>query len=147
YQDATYAAKLFGYLDEVRALEPPGRIDLSRQFIKHITPLLTYEDVIRVAGFKTDPERFKKIRQDFNVHRGDLYVVHDFFDPDLEELYGILPDSLVKRFAQPQEHKESVTETQTTLPFKANVHSIVGAFPMWLLKRFRSWRPSSFRFA
>jgi indolepyruvate ferredoxin oxidoreductase beta subunit len=147
YQDAAYAARLLDYLDDVRALEPAGRSELSRQFVKHITPLLTYEDVIRVASFKTDPERFEKIRRDFNVKQGDVYVVHDFFDPDLEELYGILPNGLVKLFARPQEHHENGAEKQTTLPFKANVHSVTGAFPMWLLKRFRSWRLRSFRYA
>ena len=147
YQDHHYAERLLSYLDDVRELEPSGATTLSINFVKHVTPLMSYEDVIRVAAFKTDPTRFQKIRKDFNVNKGDVYVVHDFFDPDLEELYGVLPNAIVSRFAKAQEHQEGATESQTTLPFKANVHSVVGAFPMWFLKRLRPWRTRSFRFA
>jgi indolepyruvate ferredoxin oxidoreductase beta subunit len=146
YQDAAYAERLFEYLDEVRALEPARETTLGQNLVKHVTPLLTYEDVIRVAAFKTDPTRFPKIRKDFNVKSGDVYIVYDFFDPDLEELYGILPNALVSRFVRPQEYQEEVVEGQVTLPFKANVHSVVGGFPMWLLKRFRPLRMRSFRY-
>jgi indolepyruvate ferredoxin oxidoreductase beta subunit len=146
YQGADYAARLLEHVDQVRAWEPPGGIELTRELVKHLTPLLTYEDVIRVAALKTEPQRFVKIRQDFNVKQGDVYLVRDFFDPDLEELYGILPNSLVKLFARPREYTEGVVETQTTLPFKTNVQSVVGAFPMWLLQRFRPLRQKSFRY-
>ena len=77
--------------------------------------------------------------------QGDVYVLSDFFDPDLEELYGILPNSLISRFTRAQEHQEGSVEDQVTVPFKANVHSVVGGFPMWLLKQLRPWRTRSFR--
>jgi indolepyruvate ferredoxin oxidoreductase beta subunit len=145
YQDAAYARRLLDETSVVLRLESGPPYELTRHFIRHLTPLLTYEDVIRVADFKTDPGRFEKIRRDFNVKHGDVYVLHDFFDPDMEELYGILPRSFVDRFVKPRDYQADESPP-SAVPFKANVHNLVGAFPMWFLKRWRPRRTSSFRY-
>src|SRR2546428_12564443 len=60
---------------------------------------MTYEDAIRVAQLKTRPSRFERIRREKGAQRGEI-VVTDFLKPDLDEIYGILPDRLVAPFAR-----------------------------------------------
>lgn len=99
YQDIDYA-KL--YIDRVKDIyfymrETMGDVKRGGEFIGEFAKVLAvrmmYEDVIRVAERKVSRERFERIRKLYRIERHDVFHIKDFFSPDMDELYGILPYS------------------------------------------------------
>ena len=60
---------------------------------------MSYEDAIRVAHLKTRAGRFERIAPGRGADGGEI-VVTDYLKPDLDEIYGVLPDRLVAPFAR-----------------------------------------------
>ncbi|MHB8617954.1 MAG: indolepyruvate oxidoreductase subunit beta family protein [Chloroflexota bacterium] len=148
YQDVAHANLFLDWLVDIARLDTREDRELTRQVARHLAPLMTYEDVIRVAEFKTRATRYARIRAEQNVGPGDVYQVYDYFDPDYEEMYGLLPAPLVMLFHGRPRYKDGDRgQARKSVPFKANTTSLAGAFPLWCLTRFRSWRPRSYRFA
>ncbi|HSE83627.1 MAG TPA: DUF6537 domain-containing protein [Thermodesulfobacteriota bacterium] len=100
YQDTKYAElyisrvnDLHSYLNETIG-EAKRCDELIKEFGRVLAVRMAYEDVIRVAEKKTSRERFERIKQLYRIQEGDVFWVKDFFSPELDELYGILPNSL-----------------------------------------------------
>jgi indolepyruvate ferredoxin oxidoreductase beta subunit len=89
YQDRGYAEQFLARVRRVHALDRDGR--LTEVFARRLAVWMSYEDVIRVADLKTRRSRFDRIRQESGAAPGSVMVVTDYFKPDLDELYGILP--------------------------------------------------------
>src|SRR2546428_208963 len=115
--------------------------ELARVVARHLAVWMTYEDAIRVAQLKTRPSRFERIRREKGAQRGEI-VVTDFLKPDLDEIYGILPDRLVAPFARwaqrrwPYGRPAFGQEVKTT--------TVLGYLPVWPRPLLRPPRPISY---
>ena len=137
YQDRRYAER---YLERLTpfARDP----ELARVVARHLAVWMTYEDAIRVAQLKTRLSRFERIRQEKGAQRGEI-VVTDFLKPDLDEIYGILPDRLVAPFARWAEHRWP--RGRPAFGQEVKTTTVLGYLRVWLLTLLRPLRPISYR--
>ena len=96
YQDAAYAEL---YLERMAAVrDAAGRADgaevLVRETARHLAVRMSYDDVIRVAQLKTDPDRLARVRSEVHAADNEPVVVIDYFRPGVDELCAVLPAGL-----------------------------------------------------
>jgi indolepyruvate ferredoxin oxidoreductase, beta subunit len=143
YQDAGYARR---YLDLLQPFVPSGgasspRVDMARAVARYLALWMTYEDAVRVADLKTRASRFERIRAS---QRPDAeIVVTDFLKPDLDEIWGVLPDRLVRPFARWAHQRWP--HGRPTWGQHVRTTTVSGYLRVWLLARLRRWRPMSYR--
>jgi indolepyruvate ferredoxin oxidoreductase beta subunit len=142
YQDQRYAQTFLDRVRRVRAVDPAGR--LTEVFARRLAVWMSYEDVIRVADLKTRRARFDKIRAEYGARDGAVLVVTDFFKPDLDELYGILPVRVATPIARWSERRWP--GGRPTPGQHVRTTSVLGFLRVWTLGRLRFLRPSSLRF-
>ncbi len=142
YQDARYAERFLERVRRVQPLDPAGR--LTEVFARRLAVWMSYEDVIRVADLKTRRSRFDRIRRDNGAADGTVMIVTDYFKPDLDELYGILPVAVAAPIARWAERRWP--DGRPTLGQHVRTTSILGFLRVWGLGRLRFMRPSSLRF-
>ncbi|MGH7323581.1 MAG: indolepyruvate oxidoreductase subunit beta family protein [Candidatus Rokuibacteriota bacterium] len=140
YQDRSYAARYLGRLAPFvgRDRDP----ELGRLVAKHLAVWMTYEDAIRVADLKTRASRFARIRADAQARDAQI-VVTDYLKPDLDEIYGILPDRLVAPLARWAERHWP--HGRPTPGQHVKTTTVCGFLRLWLLARCRWLRPYSYR--
>lgn len=150
YQDAAYARQYLDRLGRIRQVEE--RVDgvtsdrLTEIVARSLAVWMTYEDAIRVAQYKTRPERFARIAREAGGSGDQLLTVTEYLRPDIEEILGILPKALVSRLAKwaerrwPGEDKPTFGQTLQTTSFP-------GFLRLWLVTRLRPLRLISYRFA
>ena len=137
YQDAPYARRYLARLAPFAAHEQVGAI-----VARHLATWMTYEDAIRVAQAKTRAARFARIRDE--TRAGDAVIeVTDYLKPDLDEIWGILPDRLVAPFARWAERRWP--HGRPTLGQHVRTTTVSGYLRVWLLARLRVLRPISWR--
>jgi indolepyruvate ferredoxin oxidoreductase beta subunit len=149
YQNGTYAR---GYLDNVLALwerdqDPKGGFQLTRIYAQHLANLMSYEDPIRVAALKSDPRRFKHIETQHGVREGQTYRLGECFQPEIEELYGLLPAKLI-HLLRPSKEESADTGRATsrrTLPVTIKTTSLLGMAILKGLAALKGLRPQSWR--
>ena len=140
YQDAAYAAR---YLERLRPFTTPAADpELARLVARHLAVWMTYEDAIRVADLKTRAQRFARIAADAGGADRHVVVI-DYLKPDLDELYGILPDRLVGPFARWAERRWP--HGRPAIGQRVKTTNVSGFLRLWLLARLRGLRPSSYR--
>jgi len=114
--------------------------ELMEEFAKVLVVRMMYEDVIRVAERKVSEERFKRIERLYRINKNEVFWVKDFFRPDLDELYGILPYSIGKMIDRIlSRHKFS---WKTTI----NTTHIFGFLMLKSMSKIRFLRKWSFRY-
>ena len=143
YQDVAYARR---YLDLLQPFVPAagasaGRVEMARAVARYLALWMTYEDAVRVADLKTRASRFERIRA--GQAKGAEIVVTDFLKPDLDEIWGVLPDRLVRPFARWAERRWP--HGRPTLGQHVRTTTVSGYLRVWLLARLRRWRPISYR--
>jgi len=142
YQDRGYAEQLLARVRRVHALDRGGR--LTEVFARRLAVWMSYEDVIRVADLKTRRSRFDRIRQESGAAPGTVMVVTDYFKPDLDELYGILPVGVAGPIARWAERRWP--HGRPTPGQHVKTTTILGFLRVWVLGRLRFLRPRSLRF-
>ncbi len=142
YQDRGYAEQFLARVRRVHALDPEGR--LTEVFARRLAVWMSYEDVIRVADLKTRRSRFDRIRQESGAPSGSVTIVTDFFKPDLDELYGILPVGVAGPIARWAERRWP--HGRPTPGQHVKTTSVLGFLRVWVLGRLRFLRPRSLRF-
>ena len=140
YQDRAYARRFLERLQPIVALDRDP-YTLSTIAARHLAVWMTYEDAIRVADLKTRAARFRRIEAEYPA-AGPL-VVTDYLKPDLDEIYGILPYRLVRRFAAWAERRWP--RGRPTLGQQVRTTTVSGFLRLWLLARLRPLRPVSYR--
>ena len=140
YQDRAYARRFLERLQPIVALDRDP-YTLSTIAARQLAVWMTYEDAIRVADLKTRAARFRRIEAE-QPAAGPL-VVTDYLKPDLDELYGILPYRLVRRFAAWAERRWP--RGRPTLGQRVRTTTVSGFLRLWLLARLRPLRPVSYR--
>jgi indolepyruvate ferredoxin oxidoreductase beta subunit len=140
YQDRAYAAR---YVERLRPfVEDAHDVELARLIARLLAVWMTYEDAIRVADLKTRAKRFERIRREAVTSDASL-VVTDYLKPDLDEIYGILPDRLVTPLARWAERRWP--HGRPTLGQHVKTTTVTGYLRLWLLARCRRLRPISYR--
>ena len=143
YQDVAYARR---YLELLQPFIPadnasPARVEMGRAVARYLALWMTYEDAVRVADLKTRASRFERIRA--GQARGAEIVVTDFLKPDLDEIWGVLPDRLVRPLAHWAERRWP--HGRPTLGQHVRTTTVTGYLRVWLLARLKRWRPISYR--
>lgn len=149
YQDASYARQ---YLDNVLALwekdrEPRRGSRLTEMYARHLANLMSYEDPIRVAALKSNTRRFETIEAQHGIGGGQSYRLGERFQPEMEELYGLLPAKLVRLF-RPTEKEASDggrAPKRRTLPVRIKTTSLLGMTLLKGLAALKGLRPHSWR--
>jgi len=145
YQDVAYARR---YLDLLQPFVPAdsasasaSRVEMARSVARYLALWMTYEDAVRVADLKTRASRFERIRS--SQAKGAEIVVTDFLKPDLDEIWGVLPDRLVRPFAHWAERRWP--HGRPTLGQHVRTTTVSGYLRVWVLARLKRWRPISYR--
>ncbi|CAA7615384.1 Indolepyruvate oxidoreductase subunit B [Candidatus Terasakiella magnetica] len=145
YQDRRYAGLYLDRLGPIAAAErnAGGKGNLTRSVARLLAVRMAFEDVIRVAQLKTDPERLARIRREVGAAPGQPLVVKDFLKPGVEEICSLLP-SILARPILALAHRRGWTQT---LYWGREVAStgIGGHLGLWLMARLRPWRRFSHR--
>jgi indolepyruvate ferredoxin oxidoreductase beta subunit len=145
YQDVAYARR---YLEALRPLVPETgtpdgrRVELLEVVGRYLALWMSYEDAVRVAELKTRAERFARIRESVRAGDGPI-VVTDFLKPDLDEIWGVLPDRLVRPFARWAERRWP--HGRPSVGQHVRITTISGFLRVWLLARLKPLRPVSYR--
>jgi indolepyruvate ferredoxin oxidoreductase beta subunit len=144
YQDVAYARR---YLDLVRELLPAApadavRTELAAVVARYLALWMSYEDAVRVADLKTRAARFARIRERARAPEA-VVTVTDYLKPDLDEIWGVLPDRLVRPFARWAERRWP--HGRPTVGQHVRTTTIAGFLRVWLLARLKPLRPISYR--
>ena len=144
YQDVDYARE---YLERLRPFVTDAgataRSQLAEVVARYLALWMSYEDAVRVAELKTRASRFARIRAE-SPRGGDAeIVVTDYLKPDLDEIWGVLPDRLVRPFARWAERRWP--HGRPTIGQHVRTTTISGFLRVWLLARLKPLRRVSYR--
>jgi indolepyruvate ferredoxin oxidoreductase beta subunit len=143
YQDAGYAR---WYLERLRPFVPAptelSRVELLEAVGRYLALWMSYEDAIRVAELKTRSSRFQRIRESVRVGDGEV-VVTDYLKPDLDEIWGVLPDRLVRPIARWAERRWP--HGRPTVGQRVRTTTVAGFLRVWLVARLKPLRRISYR--
>jgi len=141
YQDWRYARE---YLDRLRPFVPAAgaAVELLSVVGRYLALWMSYEDAVRVADLKTRASRFARIRESARAGQAEI-VVTDYLKPDLDEIWGVLPDRLVRPFARWAERRWP--HGRPTLGQHVRTTTVSGFLRVWLLARLKPLRRVSYR--
>lgn len=153
YQDVWYAEKYMDALKGVYQVDKnsgSSSFPLTESFAKNLALWMSYEDGIRVAELKINPERFKRIRKDMQLHDDQVLHVIDYLNPDAEEIYGLLPNLLVSPIVKLADNRlfRMVLPDSKRITFAQapKTSSFFGSFRLWSVTKLKKLRPYSYRF-
>lgn len=146
YQDLAYARL---YLDRLR---PIAEMDMRRredgrllaEVARHLAVRMSYEDVIRVAQAKSDPQRFARIRAEKGIGPDDPYAVIDYLKPGIDELCSLLPPRIARRVLHIAERRGWRGRVFVGMRVKST--SALGYLRFLALRKLRRFRRSSYRY-
>jgi indolepyruvate ferredoxin oxidoreductase, beta subunit len=146
YQDIEYARLYVDRLRTIRALDTRVKADgrLLRETARHLAIRMSYEDVIRVAEAKIDPERFARIQRENGVKPGEPFKIFDFLKPGIEEFCQILPASLARGILAIAERRGYVGRYHWGM--EINSASVTGYLRFLMLAKLKRFRRRSFRY-
>ena len=147
YQDAAYAQLYLDRLAPIAAADAGAGSDgrLLRETARQLALRMSYEDVIRVAHAKIDPERFARITADLKLKPGAPYALTEFLKPGIEELCSVLPVWLARRILAAAERRRWMDRVHWGMQVQTT--AVGGYLRFWLLAKLRRWRPRSHRYA
>ncbi len=94
YQDLAYAREYVELLKSVARLDQQDDALLTTETARHLALWMTYEDTVRVAQAKIQPDRLQRIRAEAGARPGQIVHVVEFLHPRLEEVCDSLPAGL-----------------------------------------------------
>ncbi|MCY4397210.1 MAG: indolepyruvate oxidoreductase subunit beta family protein [Rhodospirillaceae bacterium] len=100
YQDAAYARLYLDRLDTIRAIDEgrgDGDFKIANEAARHLGLRMTFEDIMRVAQFKTRRSRFERMRRDVQAQDDQLVRTTEHFKPGPYEFASVLPKGLGRR--------------------------------------------------
>ena len=143
---AAYLAKLHGVLAADRANGGAGRgFKLTTETARFLALWMAYEDIIRVAELKSRAERMARVRGEVGAKSGEPVVVTEFLKPGWEEISSVLPPALGRILMNWAGRKPGRRDFHFAMRVKTN--TVFGFVRLWLLAKFRWWRPRTYRFA
>jgi indolepyruvate ferredoxin oxidoreductase beta subunit len=147
YQDTAYAALYLDRLDVIAAADARAKADgrLLCETARHLAVRMSFEDVIRVAQAKIDPERFARIAAELKLKPGEPYALIEFLKPGIEEMCSVLPPWLARRIIAASERRGWLDRVHWGMELQTT--SVAGYLRFRLLAGLRRWRPRSYRYA
>lgn len=98
YQDYDYALQYLDTLRPVLELDTGWNDhELTRETARYLALWMCFEDIPRVAQFKTRATRMDKVREEVRAEPDQLFHVTEFFRPRVEEICAMLPAGLGRR--------------------------------------------------
>jgi indolepyruvate ferredoxin oxidoreductase beta subunit len=147
YQSPAYAALYLDRLDPIAEADTrsgsAGR--LLRETARHLAVRMSFEDVIRVAQAKIDPERFARIAAELKLKPGEPYAIAEFLKPGIEEMCSVLPPWLARRIIALSARRGWLDRVHWGM--ELNTTSITGYLRFRILAGLRRFRPRSYRYA
>ncbi len=144
FQDKNYAELYAGRVERVCKVDSGNDKILTKELARQLALRMTYEDVIRVAQLKTDPERTNKVREEVRASPNEPVRVIEYLKPGVEELCSILPGVFARPLLRWSNRKNLTDKLHIGLTI--NSSSISGFLVLWLLARLRFVRRFSYRF-
>ena len=142
---AAYLARLRGVLAADKEAGGTGKgFALSAEAARYLALWMSYEDIIRVADYKSRAERMERVRAEVGAKPGEPVVVTEFLKPGFEEIASVLPPRLGHALTAWKNKTEWRRNFHIAMRVKTN--SFFGFLRLWLLARMKWWRPKSFRF-
>ncbi|TAK48929.1 MAG: indolepyruvate oxidoreductase subunit beta family protein [Xanthobacteraceae bacterium] len=147
YQDAAYARR---YLDRLGPVchadaEAGAQGQLARECARHLALRMAYDDVIRVAAAKLDPERFARIAASTRLKPNETVAVYEVLAPGIEEICALLPPWLGRPLMRAAQRHGWLGRVHWAM--NLNSTSITGYARLALLAKLKRLRPYGYRFA
>ncbi|MEA2934036.1 MAG: indolepyruvate ferredoxin oxidoreductase, beta subunit [Variibacter sp.] len=145
YQDSRYAELYLDRLKDIAAADATSGADgqLVRETARHLALRMSYEDVIRVAQEKINPERLSRIAKEVNAG-GNPFTVAEFFSPGVDEFCSILPPALARRVLGVVERRG--WKERLNFSMKVKTTTVLGYLRLWALAKLRPLRPRTYRY-
>jgi indolepyruvate ferredoxin oxidoreductase, beta subunit len=146
YQDIDYARLYLNRLRPIQELDARvgGGGKILRETARHLAVRMSFEDVIRVAEAKIDPERFRRIEREAGVKPGEPFKIFDFLKPGIEEFAQLLPPSWARRVLSLAERHNRLGRLHWGM--EINSTSVSGFLRFWMLTKLKAWRRYSYRY-
>ena len=146
YQDLGYARL---YLDRLAAVcDADAKADAGGRLVaetaRHLAVRMSYEDVIRVAQAKIEPDRMARIAAQMGIKPGQPFAVTEFLKPGVEEFCSVLPHWLGARILAYAERHPAVGRAHWGM--ELNTASPFGYLRFYLLAKLRALRPGTYRY-
>jgi indolepyruvate ferredoxin oxidoreductase beta subunit len=147
FQDAAYARRYVERLKPVcRADEAAGmQGQLAREWARHLALRMAYDDVIRVAAAKLDPDRFRRIAASVKLKTDETIAVYEVLTPGIEEVCALLPPMLARPILHFSEKRGWLERLHWTMDVSST--SIRGYLRLAMLAKLKRVRPWGHRFA
>jgi indolepyruvate ferredoxin oxidoreductase alpha subunit len=146
YQDAAYAKLYIARIARIAAADAAAKAGgrLMAETARHLALRMSFEDVIRVAGEKIDPERIAGIEQDIAAAPGQPVKIYEFLKPGVDEISQVLPPWLARRLLAAAARHAWLGRLHLGMQIQST--SVLGYLRLALLARLKGWRPHSFRY-
>jgi indolepyruvate ferredoxin oxidoreductase, beta subunit len=146
YQDIDYARLYLNRLRPIQELDARvgGNGKLLGETARHLAVRMSFEDVIRVAEAKIDPERFQRIEREVGVKPGEPLKIFDFLKPGIEEFAQLLPPAWARRVLSLAERHHRLGRLHWGM--EINSASVSGFLRFWMLAKLKAWRRYSYRY-
>ena len=141
YQDPAYARLYLDRLTPIREADIKASANgkLLAETARHLAVRMSYEDVIRVAQVKIDPERFARIESAMNLKPEQAFAVTEFLKPGVEEFCSVLPPVLANLILGLAERYPAFGRAHWGM--EVNTTSIFGYLRFFMLAKLRGYRP------
>jgi len=147
YQDLAYAERYLERVGRFAGVEPDrdGEARLTLEAARHIALWMCYQDTIHVALQKTRRARLERVREEAKAKPDQLFEIHDFLHPRVEEITDTMPVVLGATLRRSKTFKRVVGKL-TDRGMILNTTSITGYALLTTMARLRPLRPRSLRF-
>ncbi|MBO6775115.1 MAG: indolepyruvate oxidoreductase subunit beta family protein [Marinibacterium sp.] len=147
FQDTTYAAAYLDRVEHVLGLDSADKDwTLSREAAKYIANAMAYDDVIRVADLKTRGTRTARVAEEVAPADGALMHITEFMHPRAEEIVGLFPARMGKRWSDNPKRMAQLTRLFNK-GRRVRTDSLIGFLMLYVLGGLRSWRLRTLRHA
>jgi indolepyruvate ferredoxin oxidoreductase alpha subunit len=146
YQDIAYARLYLDRLAPIRDADAKANAEdqLLAETARQLAVRMSYEDVIRVAQAKIDPERFARIAAEMGIKPDQPFALTEFLKPGVEEFCSVLPPWLAKRILALAEKHDRLARAHWGM--EINTASVSGFLRFFILAKLRGFRPRTWRF-
>jgi indolepyruvate ferredoxin oxidoreductase, beta subunit len=153
FQDAAYGDVYLERLAQVLAAERRGDpaaargCALTRETGRFLALWMAFDDVIRVAGFKSAGSRLARVRREVAARDGDIVRIVDHFKPGVPECVDLLPAWLAARVVAWDRGRQARGKAPWSFALRLNADSVTGFLALRLLAGRKGARRRGARYA
>ena len=149
YQGQAYATLYLDRVEAIHAVESQGAVrhdvrrEVTKEAARYLALWMSYEDVIRVADFKTRRERIDRVRREVGARDGEPLKLTEYLKPGLDEICSLLPVRLAQWIRRKLDHKAH----RLNVGLHMRTDTILGFAMLCGLRSLRPLRPYTSRYA